>query len=143
MLRRALLLVPLLLAATTSLAQEPTAKKPSATASAITGTYSNLGYHAESGDLVGTEVFVFFAGHAGYMVLVQCSPAYPGAPVLAPATVRGSRIEFTLPPVSGSHCPSATFVGHVTAQGLRGEFNADGEVYILRRQLSYWDRRRK
>ena len=103
-----------------------------------TGMFSNLTYYKEGGDLVGTEIFIFYAGQSGYFALVQCSPAVPGAPVLAKAQVKGARVEFTLPPTENSFCPAGTFSGTATKTELRGRFGPGEETYVLRRKSSYW-----
>ena len=103
-----------------------------------TGMFSNMTYYKEGGDVVGTEIFIFYAGSSGHMALVQCSPAVPGAPVLAKAVVRGTRVQFTLPPTENSFCPAATFTGVATRTELRGSFGPGEETYVLRRKASYW-----
>lgn len=122
-------------------AQASTTKRTGSVPS-VTGTFTNLRYYQDAGDLVGTEVFIFFAGNSGYFALVQCSPGYPGAPVLVSAEIKGAQVKFSLPAVSGSHCPTASFVGKVTQNDLRGEFDNDGEVYVLPRRTSYWNSRK-
>lgn len=121
---------------------QPTSVKRTSSTAPVTGTFTNLRYHQEAGDLVGTEIFIFFAGDSGYFALVQCSPGYPGAPVLVPVNVMGTRVSFNLPVVSGSHCPTASFVGKISQKELRGEFNNDGEAYVLPRRASYWNSRK-
>ncbi len=103
-----------------------------------TGMFSNMTYYKEGGDVVGTEIFIFYAGSSGHYALVQCSPAVPGAPVLAKAVIKGTHVQFTLPPTESSFCPAATFTGVVTRAELRGSFSPGKETYVLRRKPSYW-----
>ncbi len=103
-----------------------------------TGVFSNMTYYEEAGDLVGTEIFIFYGGKSGYFALVQCSPSFPTAPVLATAKVTGNHIEFTLPATENSYCPAATFTGTVTEAELRGSFDSGTETYVLPRKASYW-----
>lgn len=89
----------------------------------ITGTFSDLRYVEESGDLVGTEIRIAAAGD-GYQAVVQFAEGAPGelttVPVIfAPAGEEQSELRFDLPSTSPY---AGRFLGRVTRQLLEGEF---------------------
>ncbi|MGH8446232.1 MAG: hypothetical protein ACREVL_13250 [Solimonas sp.] len=64
----------------------------------IAGTYSNLEYNAEGGDLLGMELLLVSAAKDGYVAFVQIAEG--GAPyaALVPLTMESGGFSFTLPP---------------------------------------------
>lgn len=101
-----------------------------------TGMFTDMRYHAESGDVVGTEVLVVYS-RDGYRVVYQSSEGEPGVPVVVPAKVEGMRLTFDVP---ASADPRGTFNGTFDAQGLEGDFSGSGERIHLTRAASYWAR---
>lgn len=106
----------------------------------VTGIYSDMSIHEESGDLLGIEVFVVLSTK-GYSVVFQSSEGWPAVPVVAPAKIEGDTIAFDLPP----HCAYAgRFTGTVTEEGITGTFSEgrlgrDGNKIIrLKKGKSYW-----
>ena len=70
----------------------------------ITGTFSDLRYVEESGDLVGTEIRIAAAGD-GYQAVVQFAEGSPGELTIAnvtfaPAGDEQSALNFDLPATS-------------------------------------------
>ena len=111
--------------------------------SLLTGIYTSMEYHGESGDTVGAEFIVVYSNH-GYFVLFQPSEGYPETPVLVPATIteKGGTIEFTVPegvPWAG------TFRGTITREAIDGTFGPgtvsphDKAIWHLPRGRSWWD----
>ncbi|MDR1074622.1 MAG: hypothetical protein LBL45_13310 [Treponema sp.] len=99
----------------------------------ITGCYSNLHYHDESGDLLGWEFIIVYAGD-GYHVLFQESEGVPTVLLLLPVTVNGNTIRFTIPRNYGN----TQFEGVVTADRLTGTFSNYPLEIVLERKKSYW-----
>ena len=104
----------------------------------ITGTYSNMSYIAEAGDVVGYEIKIVFTGerHQGVM---QIAEGVPGELIVVDIEASGSKISFSIPdnnPYAGK------FTGTVENGWLRGEFNfktGTKESVALRKGKSYWD----
>ena len=102
----------------------------------VTGLFSDMCWHEEAGDVVGTEILVSYStdGTQGsYWAYVQMAEGVPGIPVLVKASVTGDRIEFTLPKVMGGR-----FSGHITEKDLVGKFEAFSDKTTLPRRKSYW-----
>lgn len=106
----------------------------------VTGMYSDMSFHQESGDVSGIEVFVVLTSR-GYFVIFQSSEGEPAVPVVAPAKIEGKSIEFDLPP----ECAYAgKFRGTLTEEGITGNFPSgrlgpDGSSVIrLKKGKSYW-----
>ena len=99
----------------------------------ITGCYSNLAYHEESGDLLGWELFIVFSSDT-YHVLFQESEGWPTVLLLLPLKVEGSSIRFTVPRAAGGQ----EFTGTVSAAGITGRFADLNQEIFLPRKPSYW-----
>lgn len=100
----------------------------------ITGIYSDLTYHEESGDVLGDEVFVVFSNQ-GYFVVFQGSEGAPYRPVVVPAQVDGASISFVLPPQVD---PRGAFSGQLVNDELVGTFKNNGQSIRLKKRASYW-----
>jgi hypothetical protein len=104
----------------------------------VTGTFSNLRYNSEGGDLLGLEVLIILApgDHLGYVALVQLAEG--GAPysALVPVKVTGAHIEFALPKDGPYH--GLEFSGTISAKELTGTWSS-GNREVLKRGKSYWD----
>jgi hypothetical protein len=106
----------------------------------ITGIYTDMRMHSQTGDVVGVEIFLVFS-RSGYQVIFQDAEGSPSVPVVVPATIDADRIEFSLPERSGY---SGKFVGTIRASTITGEF-ANGQLssvgkktFVLKRRKSYW-----
>lgn len=104
----------------------------------VTGIYSDLHYIEESGDLLGTEIFIVFGGGGGYYAYLQCAEGGPSKPVLVMATVRGNEVELAPHNDQDSHCPNTKFKGKISTQGLKGKFDGTDYPALLKRKRSYW-----
>lgn len=100
----------------------------------ITGCYSNLSLHEESGDILGREFFIVYSGD-GHHVLYQESEGWPTVLLLLPVTVAGNTIRFAIPRGNNRQCTA--FEGTVTQDGLSGTFS-NGERVVLKRKASFW-----
>jgi hypothetical protein len=99
----------------------------------LTGTYSSMSLHAETGDLAGVEMAVYFS-REGFHVVVQLAEGSPDAPLLLPLEVRDSTIRFAFPAESKYASGLKTFSGLVTEAGITGTF-ANGYRVQLRRLM--------
>jgi hypothetical protein len=114
---------------------------PAAAAPKIAGTYSNLFWHEEAGDLLGIEILIFPSKN-GYMALFQVAEGGSPSAILLPAKIEGTRVELKFP--KGFHYSEVSFVGRIDEKGLKGSFTGGvtaptGEnAVVLTRGRSYW-----
>lgn len=105
----------------------------------ITGTYSNLVYNQEAGDLLGDEVRIVI-GRTEYEGTFQTSLGEPDTLVLLKnIEVKGNTIKFSIPPGS---IRSGEFAGELTKTGLAGilTLKNGNKLHVeLKRGTSYWD----
>src|SRR5438876_9654201 len=98
----------------------------------ITGTFSNLRYNSEGGDLLGLEILIVRAqgDRGGYVAFVQLAEG--GAPysALVPLRVDGAKVEFTLP--GDGSMPEMHFPGVVSKTQLVGAWSHGGEREVLK-----------
>jgi hypothetical protein len=100
----------------------------------MTGTFSDMYFNEEGGDLLGTEVRIV-VGKDGYQATVQLAEGGPSDLMVVDVQTSGDSVRFKLP--SGER-----FEGRVTAKYLRGQFVDTGgppQVVKLARGRSYWD----
>lgn len=104
----------------------------------ITGTFTNLSYNTEGGDLLGTEFLIVprQGDRGGFVAFVQLAEGGGPYSALVPLQVEGSRIEFTVP----AHGPYAglQFSGVVNTTELVGKWSS-GHREVMKRGISYWD----
>jgi len=100
----------------------------------ITGTFSDMGFVEESGDVVGTEITILFGGNT-YWVLYHEAEGQPAEPKLVKAKVNGTSIEFTVQGLSGK---PRIFKGKITKSNLTGSLLGLNESMKLPRKKSYW-----
>jgi|SRR5215469_8025043 len=115
-----------------------TAAPPPAPQIRITGTFSNLTYNSEGGDLLGMEVLIVPAegDRVGFVAFVQLAEGGAPRSALVPLKVDGAKVEFTLP--QDGAAPELHFSGVVSKSELVGAWT-HGEREVLRRGVSYWD----
>lgn len=101
----------------------------------ITGTFTNLSYNIESGDLLGTEILIV-PGQGGFVAFVQLAEGGEPFSALVPPKVEGPRIEFTMPE-HGSYA-GLKFSGAVSTTELVGRWSS-GQREVMKRGVSYWD----
>jgi hypothetical protein len=120
-----------------------TAPKPHAPRQVeVAGTYSNLEFNDEGGDLLGIEVKIVPLGDR-YQAAVLVSEGAPSPMVLVDVTVTAQEVRFRVPRRDQERDDSWNFRGTVTASALNGVIiHASGvkENVKLPRRCGYWDR---
>jgi hypothetical protein len=104
----------------------------------ITGTYSNMYYNREGGDVLGDEIKIVFTS-AGYQGVLQFAEGAPGQLIVVDIKADGNKISFTIP---SSSTYAGEFHGSVVNRRLEGEFQFESggsEKVRLLRGKSYWD----
>ena len=110
----------------------------SAKAAKITGTYTNMYFNREGGDVLGEELKIVRT-RKGYQGALQVAEGAPGELVVVDIKVTGDRIDFTVP---DSHPDASQFSGTVQGGVVRGEFRyktGGTQKVTLRKGKSYWD----
>jgi hypothetical protein len=94
MINNFLLSVLLALTATASTGQtkSPSLQKPFR----ATGTYSNMYYNAEGGDVIGDEIKIVYT-RKGYQGVVQFAEGEPEELVIVDIEAVGTRVSFSIP----------------------------------------------
>jgi hypothetical protein len=103
----------------------------------LTGTFSNLFYNQESGDLGGVEVKIVYTRN-GYQAAIQFSEGTPSKLVVAEIKFKGHEVYFKVPEtIYEGH-----FEGQISNDSLKGifKFTGGGDWEVdLPRKASYWD----
>ncbi len=105
----------------------------------VTGFFSDLRSHPQTGDLGGVEVFISYATvnnglESRHYAYVQIAEGSPGEPQLVPVTVNGNKVSFSL---SGKYAAISPFSGAVLGDSLIGQFTNKWQLRLPRRS-SYW-----
>ncbi len=103
----------------------------------VPGTYSNLEFNEEGGDLLGMEVKIVPVGDH-FQAAVLISEGEPESMTLVNVIVRGDSVTFNVPGKDGWK-----FSGRMTSKSLDGTVTyASGgvEKVVLLRRCGYWDR---
>jgi hypothetical protein len=104
----------------------------------ITGTFSNIHFVKEAGDVLGYEIKIVYAGDA-YQGALQFAEGAPTELVIVKIHKDGNRISFSIPEDNPN---AGQFQGSVSTESLQGEFlfkSGGVEKVTLRRGKSYWD----
>ena len=101
----------------------------------VTGVYSTLAYHEDSGDLMGMEIHILYS-YSGYFAVVQCSG---GDPVIVRAEVKENSVSFSLSESDDEVCSIRNYKGIVRQNDLK--IKKDGGDLVLPRRDSYWIKR--
>lgn len=104
----------------------------------ITGTYTNMYFNKEGGDVLGEEIKIVNT-RSGYQGALQFAEGEPEELVIVEVKVNGANIVFSIP---DSNAHAGEFIGTVTNEVLQGEFKfkrGGRERVELRRGKSYWD----
>ena len=110
----------------------------SAAGNRITGTYSNLAFNSEGGDLIGMELRIAVTRN-GYQGVLQFAEGVPEDLILVDLQVKGQQIQFVIPESSRY---AGSFSGVVRNGVLTGHFkykNNRAEDIVLKKGKSYWD----
>jgi hypothetical protein len=105
----------------------------------VPGTYSNLQFNEDGGDLLGMEIKIVPIGDH-FQAVVLVSEGEPQPMVVVVVSVHGNSLGFSVP---GKDRTSWKFSGQVSPKSLTGTISyAQGgvEKVVLPRQCGYWDR---
>jgi hypothetical protein len=105
----------------------------------VAGTYTNLEYHEESGDLVGVEVKIVPVDD-GFQAAVLVSEGAPQPLVVVTVSAKGGAVRFDVPGQNGT---SWSFIGTIGAKALTGTITYESgyrQKIVLQRRCGYWDR---
>lgn len=106
----------------------------------VTGTYSNLEYNEEGGDLLGIEIKIVPVAGGRLQAAVLVSEGEPAPLVLVDVRVSGRSISFKIP---ANIDDAWTFQGTISAKALKGTITYSSgtkEEVTLPRRCGYWDR---
>ena len=101
----------------------------------VFGTFSSLRFVEESGDLLGEELIVLPNMNSAYVVF-QCAEGNASEPVLVPAVVKGTKIQFSIDQKDGM-C-NGSYVGIASAKGIILKNGSGNHPEFLLRRRSYW-----
>ncbi|MCM0148313.1 hypothetical protein [Photobacterium galatheae] len=90
-----------------------------ASGTSITGIYSSLNVHDESGDILGIEVTISESYSGKYFVTFQASEGQPRIPVVSEANVNRNEITFHVNEKNGYQ---GLFRGEISSGQLKGHF---------------------
>jgi hypothetical protein len=127
----------LLVAGTTAAARGLTR----AAAARPTGTFTNLTFDEEAGDLLGLEIKIV-PSSSGFQAAVLVSEGAPSRMVIVDVTVSGRSVSFKVPAQSTAGGTDWRFDGSIDEETLKGKItHATGakEDVILARRCGYWE----
>lgn len=105
----------------------------------ITGTFSDLYYHEEAGDLLGFEIRIVLTRN-GYEGTFQAAQGGPESLILLKnISVKGNTLEFKIP---ADFSWAGEFIGKISKNRLTGTLtlnNGNKIALVLKRGKSYWD----
>jgi hypothetical protein len=104
----------------------------------LTGTYSDMYYNAEGGDVLGTEIRIVYT-RKGFQGVIQFSEGEPEELVVVDIQIKGNAVSFVVPEPSPY---VGEFTGAISDGILRGEFrykNGVSDKVELKKGKSYWD----
>jgi hypothetical protein len=102
-------------------AQSDGAKRGSSTVvsnTRITGTYTNMIYHQEAGDLLGEELKIVMT-RKGYQGALQFSEGEPDDLIIVNIRIDGKNVNFTIPT---DYAYAGQFAGTIENGILKGKF---------------------
>jgi len=103
------------------------------------GTFSNLHYIEEAGDLLGIEITIVPQYKTSYAI-VQFAEGWPTEPIFVPIELKGNRFHFVLQTGGGSY--DGDFSGTISQRGMT--LHSPSEMYdaagFIPRRASYWTR---
>ncbi len=112
---------------------------PAITQIKVSGIYSDLAYNAEGGDLLGMELLVIPAGEDNdglrWNAFFQLSEGEAPYCTVVSLVVRGTKVEFTLPP--GGAFGGRRYTGTISGTEI-ALTSPGGQVEHLHRGKSYW-----
>jgi hypothetical protein len=108
-------------------------------ASGFTGTYGNMYYNNDAGDVVGEELKIVVAEGGRFQGVLQFAEGGPQDLMLVEIKIIGNKISFTVP---AGHLQTGEFSGTIDRGAFRGQFrfkNGATESATLKKGKSYWD----
>jgi len=105
----------------------------------ITGTYTNMYYNKEGGDVLGEELKIVDTTGGHYQGALQFAQGEPGSLIVVDISVSGNRISFAVPDVDSN---GGSFSGTLAKDSILGEFHFKQgvvEKVVLKKGKSYWD----
>jgi hypothetical protein len=131
-------LLSAILTLTTAIATGQTKNQSSQKPARVTGTYTNMYYNSEGGDVIGNEIRIVNT-RKGYQGALQFAEGAPEELVIVDIKIVGKNVSFSIPdnsPYAGQ------FTGVIENGMLKGEFhfkNGGGDKVELKKGKSYWD----
>ncbi len=107
-------------------------------AAKVTGTYTNMHFNKEGGDLLGQELKIVLT-RKGYQAALQFAEGGAGELIIVEINIEGEKISFVIP---DSYADAGQFSGTIQNGVIRGLFRFKGggeERAELKRGKSYWD----
>lgn len=104
----------------------------------LTGTYSDMNYNAQGGDVLGTEIRIVNT-RKGYQGVIQFSEGTPEELVVVDIQIKNDAVSFVVPEPSPY---AGEFTGNIRGGVLKGEFrykSGGSEKVELKKGKSYWD----
>jgi hypothetical protein len=104
----------------------------------LTGTYTNMYFHREAGDLLGEEIKIVKT-RQGYQGALQFSEGEPGDLIIVNIRIDGKNVNFQIPNDSSY---AGQFSGTIENGILKGKFlfkTGGMEDVELKKGKGYWD----
>ncbi len=104
----------------------------------LTGTYSDMYYNAQGGDVLGTEIRIANT-RKGFQGVIQFSEGTPEELIVVDIQIKNNAVSFVVPEPSPY---AGQFTGTINDGILRGEFrykSGGSNKVELKKGKSYWD----
>jgi hypothetical protein len=121
------------------LAVGPGQERHAQQSSRVTGTYTNMYYNREGGDVLGEELKIVLTQGEQYEGALQFAEGEPEHLIVVGIEFTGNRISFSIPDADAH---AGRFSGILDNGAIRGQFkfNRGGvEDVVLKKGKSYWD----
>src|SRR5580704_7891330 len=105
----------------------------------ITGTYTNMYYNKEGGDVLGEELKIVDTPGGHYQGALQFAKGEPGPLIVVDINLSGNRISFAVPDVDSN---GGSFSGTLAKDSISGDFHFKQggiENVVLKKGRSYWE----
>ena len=104
----------------------------------LTGTYSDIRYNVQGGDVLGTEIKIVNT-RKGFQGVIQFAEGAPEELVVVDIQIKNNTVSFVVPEPSPY---AGEFTGTISDGILRGEFrykSGGSNKVELKKGKSYWD----
>lgn len=102
----------------------------------LCGTYSNMHFNRETGDLSGLEI-VIVKGFDGVYAMVQLAQGEAPAPLIVNLNLKGNKFRFKVPWLTQE---VSLFRGEILRDRIVGEFAKTGACVVLEKGRSIWEK---